>query len=181
MKGKMRKPFRVMFWILVVCWGFALLGILVEILEDSKDEVAKNNINQRKTRVVSEKRVVTNSQRQEKRKSLSPEQQLAIISKKEYLPASFVEQEYGDGLPEDDILVVRFRYLLQNLETHTIQSKQEIVHITATAQRILRNKYGRAVRVLDLVEQMNKMISSYPSDKAVDYSDLMAIYIETLK
>jgi hypothetical protein len=180
MKRQMRKPYRVMFWILVVCWGFALVGGLMMYL-DSKNEVANNNIIRHKTTVVSEKKVVISSQRPKRRKSLSPEQQLAIMSKKEYLPASFVEREYGDGLPEDDILVVRFRYLLQNLEKHTIQSKQEIVHITETAQLILRNKYGRTLRVKDLVEGMNRMISSYPSDEAVDYSNLMAIYVETLK
>lgn len=127
------------------------------------------------------KRVVTNSRRQGKRKSLSPEQQLAIIYKKEYLPSGFVEKEYGAGLREDDILVIRFRYLLQNLEEQTIQSKQEIVNITTAGQQALRYKYGRAVSVLDLMEAMNKMISSYPSEEAVDYSNLMGIYVETLK
>ena len=128
-----------------------------------------------------QKRVVANSRGQEKPKSLSPEQQLAIISKRKYLPDRFVEQEYADGLPEDDILVVRFRYLLQNLDVQTIQSKQEIVDITATAQQVLRNKYGREVRVLDLMERMNKMISSWPSDVAEDYAYLMGIYVQTLK
>lgn len=128
-----------------------------------------------------EKRVVTNSRRQGKRKSLSPEQQLAIIYKKEYLPNGFVEKEYGAGLREDDILVIRFRYLLQNLEEQTIQSKQEIVDITTAGQQALRYKYGRAVSVLDLMEAMNKMISSYPSEEAVDYSNLMGIYVETSK
>ena len=128
-----------------------------------------------------EKRVVTNSRRQGKRKSLSPEQQLAIIYKKEYLPSEFVEKEYGAGLREDDILVTRFRYLLQNLEKQTIQSKQEIVDITTAGQQVLRYKYGRAVSVLDLMEAMNKMIPSYPFEEAVDYSNLMGIYVETSK
>ena len=56
MKREMRKPFRIMFWILVVLMGVALLMVPMMLLE-SKDEVDKNNINQGETRVVSEKRV----------------------------------------------------------------------------------------------------------------------------
>lgn len=61
MKRQMRKPYRVMFWILVVCWGFALVGGLMMYL-DSKNEVANNNINRHKTTVVSEERRVRKPQ-----------------------------------------------------------------------------------------------------------------------
>jgi membrane glycosyltransferase len=66
MKREMRKPFRVMFWISVVCVGFALVGNLVMFLVDSKDEVVKNNINQQKTRIVSEKRAAEDELRRAK-------------------------------------------------------------------------------------------------------------------
>jgi hypothetical protein len=46
-KREMRKPFRIMFWVLVVLMGVGLVGNLMMFL-DSKNEVTTNSVRQRK-------------------------------------------------------------------------------------------------------------------------------------
>jgi len=178
----MRKPFRIMFWILVGCAVFALpMQVIMMIFpEHSKDRVTTNSGNQKKTIVVSENGLGTNRQTQRQRRAelelrraeRTPEHNLAIIHE-------------GWKVPENHITVIRFRYLLEQLDARTIQSKREIADMTVNAHQILRNQYGREYPLLGLMEEMHKMISSWSSysssEEDIDYGNLMAIYMHTLK
>lgn len=69
MKREMRKPFRVMFWIFVVCVGFGLVVNLIVYLVDPMGSPLGEILKTPNKPAVSEKRVVTNSQREETKRA----------------------------------------------------------------------------------------------------------------
>jgi hypothetical protein len=62
----------------------------------------------------------------------------------------------GTFISEDDISVKRIRYLLTSLETATGVPKEKIADKAATARSILRENYGREIKIQDLLEGANK-------------------------
>lgn len=156
MKREMRKPFRIMFWVLVVLMGVGLVGNLMMFL-DSEDKVTTNSTRRNKTRKVSEKRKAANTQREER----TPEHNLAIIHE-------------GWKVPGDHTTVFRFRYLLQQLDTLCIQSKQEIADMTVKAQQVIREERGIKMSLLSMMEEMNKTMMVYRPEGGGDYAELLA-------
>lgn len=158
-------------WYYVV--GGALLMFMILMMALEEDKVAKHNINQRKTTVVSETRVVTNSQgphttraneslrTKQKIVERTPEHNLAILHE-------------GWKVPEDHTTVFRFRYLLRQLDVQCIQSKQEIADMTVKAQQVIREKRGIKMNLLSMVEEMNETMKVYHPKGGGDYAELLA-------
>lgn len=64
----------------------------------------------------------------------------------------------GSIVSEDDITVKRFRYLLEQLEAKTTANRDQIADLTFNSQKLLREKYGKDVSLLDLMEKANRTI-----------------------
>lgn len=75
----------------------------------------------------------------------SPEYQLAVI-------------DAGYALDKDDVSVKRFRFLIQNIQRKTGNTPEQIADMTVNGQKILLERYGKEVKLLDLMEQANKAI-----------------------
>lgn len=168
----MRKPFRIMFWILVVCLGFGLVVNLIAYLVDPAGSPLGEIFETQNKQLLSEKRAVTSSQSQEirrveKSKELqigeerTPEHNLAIIHE-------------GWKVPEDHTTVFRFRYLLRQLDAQCIQSKQEIADMTVKAQQVIREERGIKINLLSMVEEINKTMKVYHPEGDGDYAELLA-------
>lgn len=78
----------------------------------------------------------------------------------------------------DDVLVNRFRYLLQILDDKTSETKVQIADMTVKAQQILRDEYGKEVSLLFLMENVNDAI---PSGANVKYAEIISAYILLIK
>jgi hypothetical protein len=83
----------------------------------------------------------------------------------------------GHWVPEDDLTVARFRYLLGELQTKTGNTQTEIGDITLRGQILLRDKYGKNEPLLALMEAANKTI---PAGVSMKYTDVMALLVTTL-
>ncbi len=73
------------------------------------------------------------------------EYKLAVISK-------------GGYVKENDITVKRFRYLLNSIQSITNDSDTDIGDMTVKTQQILRDKYGKKVNLLELMESARKIL-----------------------
>lgn len=93
------------------------------------------------------------------------EYQLAVINK-------------GGYVPQNDITVTRFRYLLETLERKTINSRQEIADMSVAGITRLRERYGRDVSLLQFMEGVN---SSIPAGAKVNYAIASTAYMQLLK
>jgi len=93
------------------------------------------------------------------------EYQLAVINK-------------GGYVAEDDITVVRFKYLLESLDTKTIESKQQISDMLVVGQKLLREKYGIEANLLELTEGVDNYI--LPGSK-VEFARKNTEFIQFIK
>ena len=64
----------------------------------------------------------------------------------------------GGYVKEDDITVKRFKYLLDSIQSMTNESYEDIGDMTVTTQNILRDKYGKKVNLLKLMESARKIL-----------------------
>jgi len=79
----------------------------------------------------------------------------------------------GGFVPENDITVNRFRYLLSDLQKKTGYTQQQIADLNTYAVDTLRDKYGRNVKLLDFMEQSVRPLSA----AKVDYKEVVAAMI----
>ncbi len=93
------------------------------------------------------------------------EHKLAIINKNGYVPQS-------------DITVIRFRYLLEILEDKTTNSKQEIADMSVAGITLLRERYGREISLLQFMEGVNLSI---PDGEKMNYAIAATAYLQLLK
>ena len=84
----------------------------------------------------------------------------------------------GGYVSKSDVSITRFNYLLNTLDKKTIESKQEIADMTVTCQKILREKYGVEMSLLDIMERLNETI---PSGIKVQYAEIASFFIQTVK
>jgi len=89
----------------------------------------------------------------------------------EYILASLNAGEY---VPEDDVTVYRFKYLLDSLEKKTKNSKQEIGDMSVAVVTQLKEKYGKEKKLLDFMEEMNDTI---PDGLEMEYAEVLALYL----
>ncbi len=57
----------------------------------------------------------------------------------------------------DDITIIRFKSLLQQLDATYADNKQELGDSTVVAQRMLKNDYGIKETMLNIMEDLNKV------------------------
>lgn len=87
----------------------------------------------------------------------------------EYMLASINK---GYPVDDDDISVKRFRFLLDSLEKKTTNTRQQIADYTVNTQNIAREKYGKEIKLIDLMEQANKAI---PYGQKMDYNEIVVL------
>ncbi len=80
----------------------------------------------------------------------------------------------GSLVNKNDITITRFKYLLNSLDSKTQESKQQIADMTFKAQQILREKYGKEIGLLFLMENLNKSI---PEGSGLSYAEIATAYI----
>jgi len=80
----------------------------------------------------------------------------------------------GGYVAQDDITVTRFRFLLDSLERKTTNTKQQIADTTFNAQKLARDKYGKEVTLLELMEGANRAIPEGSNEK-MDYTDIISM------
>jgi len=91
--------------------------------------------------------------------------QLAVINK-------------GSVVDKNDITVIRFKYLVNNIYNKVFESKKQIGDMTVKTQQILREKYGKEIKLLDLMEDLNKCI---PDGTKVKYAEIAVAYMQLIK
>lgn len=62
----------------------------------------------------------------------------------------------GGPADADDIRVKRFRFLLENIQRKTNNTKDQIGDMTVNGQKLLREKYGKEMTLLALMEDANR-------------------------
>jgi hypothetical protein len=62
----------------------------------------------------------------------------------------------GGPADADDIAVKRFRFLLGNIQRKTNNTRDQIGDMTVNGQKLLRDKYGKEMTLLDLMEDANR-------------------------
>lgn len=87
---------------------------------------------------------------------------------------------HGSPVEEDDVTIIRFRYLLDSLEKKTANSKQQIGDMSVKAQEVLKEKYGKEVSLLELIEQTDKAIPSN-SNKDVKFEEIISLVMIVLQ
>ncbi len=80
----------------------------------------------------------------------------------------------GGYVSSDDITIARFRYLLEVLAGKTKNSKQQIADMSVFSVEKLRKEYGLKVRLLDLMEGVNRDI---PEGAKADYAEVLSVYV----
>jgi len=91
----------------------------------------------------------------------------------EYMLAT-LDNGYVD---EDDIVVNRYRYLLDSLEKKTINTRQQIADMTVNVQQKAREHYGKEPKLIDILEASNKVI---PAGRKMDYAEVSAMVMVML-
>jgi hypothetical protein len=145
------------------CLAVAVIVIIFVVLymsgffsSDSKKQV------QHTEQVKVEERKETATDKTARKVQRSIEHNLAIIHE-------------GWEVPENHTTVFRFRYLLQELESRCIQSKQEIGDMTVSTREYIRRERGIKMNLLSMMEEMNKTIKvGWPEGK-VDYAQLLSL------
>jgi len=89
------------------------------------------------------------------------EQQMAMI-------------DAGAYIKKDDIKVKRFRYLLNTLHQSTGYEREKIADMVAQTRHIIRDKYGREVSLIHIMETACK--SETVLSKTVKLEEFLAVY-----
>ena len=82
----------------------------------------------------------------------------------------------GTFVDKDDGAVYRFKYLLDSLEEKTTNSREEIVAMSIKGVELTKEQYGREIKLLDLMEGVNKSIPDEFEVK-MEYSDVLSVFI----
>jgi len=80
----------------------------------------------------------------------------------------------GYYVPQDDVSVFRFRYLLASLEFKTYSTVAEISDMTVKARDMLREQYGIDESVLALMEDANTAI---PAGMRMKYEEVLTVLL----
>jgi hypothetical protein len=80
----------------------------------------------------------------------------------------------GHFVKDTDVTVYRFRYLLTSLKNKTGYAPQKIADMIAKTRNLIKEEYGRDVKLLDITEAANK--SEAVSTKAVKLEFYLGTY-----
>lgn len=76
----------------------------------------------------------------------------------------------------DDVKVARFKYLLTTIQGKTKNTKDQIGDMTVNSQRMLREKYGKEITLLELMEMTNRAMPE-GSKQQWDYAEIVSMVI----
>lgn len=82
----------------------------------------------------------------------------------------------GSSVGADDITVKRLRFLLENIQRKTKNTKDQIGDMTVNGQKLLRDKYGKEKTLLELMEDANRAIPEGSRDRW-DYAEIMTMLV----
>ena len=85
----------------------------------------------------------------------------------------------GDYEKEDSVKVRRYNYLLESLARRCSCEEINIADMSVAAQKILREKYGKKVKIITLLEAANEDLA-YGCSKD-DFAKYMTLVIQLLK
>jgi len=74
----------------------------------------------------------------------------------------------------NDIIVTRFRSLLEQLDATYAENKQQIADSTVFAQKMLRDEYGIKESLLNIMEGMNQV---FPTKFDPSYKEYVTAYV----
>ncbi len=106
----------------------------------------------------------------------SAKQTSTPTSEKSY-EAMLASLDKGYPVDDDDVSVNRFRHLFASLEKKTTNTRQQIADMTVTMQRSARQKFGKELKLIEILEASNKVI---PDGHKMDYAEISAIVMVTL-
>lgn len=84
----------------------------------------------------------------------------------------------GGYVRQDDITITRFRYLLTSIASKTVNTQQEIADMSVYAWNVLRDRYGKNFKLLEVMEAANTAI---PTGQKMKYAEVIAALIILLK
>ena len=79
---------------------------------------------------------------------------------------------------DDDITITRFDYLLNELSSKIINTRQQIADMSVAGVQLLRDKYGVSYSLLDFMEGTNNLIDE-GSD--ADYAKVATYYVSLVR
>jgi hypothetical protein len=82
----------------------------------------------------------------------------------------------SSSVDADDITVKRFRFLLENIQRKTKNTKDQIGDMTVNGQKLLRDKYGKEKTLLELMEDANRAIPE-GSQVRWDYAEIITMLV----
>jgi pyruvate/2-oxoglutarate dehydrogenase complex dihydrolipoamide acyltransferase (E2) component len=82
----------------------------------------------------------------------------------------------GAAAREDDLAVKRFRFLLENIGRKTRNTKDQIGDMTVNAQKLLRDKYGKAMTLRQLMEDADRAMPE-GSQMKWDYAEIITAVV----
>lgn len=82
----------------------------------------------------------------------------------------------GGPADADDISVKRFRFLLENIQRKTDNTRDQIGDMTVNGQKLLRDKYGKEMTLLELMENANRAMPE-GSQTRWNYAEIMTAVV----
>ena len=123
------------------------------------------------------------SEKQEQPKASVNEPSSTQDTTEESLEYKLATINAGKYIEKDDLTINRFRYLLDTLENKTKNTKEEIADMSVAAlEKVAKEKYGLDITLLELIEGANNSIPKEATGTdAVDYAEIVVLYIELIK
>lgn len=75
---------------------------------------------------------------------------------------------------QDDIVIKRFRYLIESLHSKTGYEPQKIADMVVKARNLINEEYGREVKIIDILEDANT--AETVSSRAVKLEEYLGLY-----
>jgi hypothetical protein len=110
----------------------------------------------------------------EGREGTRPEPQAKPQPKSESLEYKLATIEKG-YVSRDDIIIVRFRSLLEQLDAKFVENKMQISDMSVAVQKLLKEQEGIKESLLNIMEGMNRLFSSESAN--LKYSEYAAAYM----
>ena len=74
----------------------------------------------------------------------------------------------GRWVKEDDVTIIRFRYLLNSISAKSGDSPTRISDMVAKARDMIRSEYGKEVNLLAFTEEVNRVVLAAPKGTKLD-------------
>lgn len=80
-------------------------------------------------------------------------------------------------ISKTDISVKRSKYLLTNIAKQVKENEQQVGDSSVKAWQIMEEEYGLKTNVIDILEEMNKLLMSQNLPKNTSYYELLGMFL----